>query len=308
MAKIAVVGEGVIDRFLMNESHTDVIGGSALNTAVAMKRAGADVVWFTRLASDANGKALTQYASAEGVLANHLITGTEPASLVEIQLADDGQPTYSFCLEGAVDWNWSVDELAGLSNGFQVVQISSLSAVLDPGADLILQTVERLRTLPNPPLITYDPNARPSAAQNELQAQQMRSRIAKMVGLSDLVKVSDEDMAWLEPDRNPIDSAKLWSKQGPKLVVLTRGAEGAKAFSDGEELVSIHGQSVQVIDTVGAGDTFMAWLVAQIVNQFECKIPTEIAAVTSLLEKASKAAAITCSRKGCNPPFVDEIL
>jgi len=308
MPKIAVIGEGVIDRFLTPVSHIDVIGGSGLNTAVAMKRAEADVVWFTRLANDSNGLAISQYAKTEGVLADSPIHGDEPASLVEVTLKEDGQPNYTFALEGAVDWAWSATELSGLAQSFDVIQISSLSAVLDPGADLILSTIQALRNNLNPPLISYDPNARPSAAKDEEQASQMRTRIKSMVENSDLVKVSDEDLTWLNPDHDPIETAKHWSTLGPKLLVLTRGAHGSKAFSNGQEIASIESESIEVKDTVGAGDTFMAWLVAQIATEFNCLIPAESNHITSLLEKASRAAAITCSREGCKPPYANEVI
>ena len=308
MPKIAVIGEGVIDRFVTPDSHIDVIGGSGLNTAVAMKRAGADAVWFTRLANDSNGLAISQYAKSEGVLANSPIYGDEAASLVEVTLKADGQPNYRFALEGAVDWAWDATELSGLAQSFDVIQISSLSAVLDPGAALILSTIQALRNNSNPPLISYDPNARPSATKDEKQANQMRTRIKSMVENSDLVKVSDEDLTWLNPDADPIETAKQWSTLGPKLLVLTRGAHGSKAFSNGQEISSIASQSIEVKDTVGAGDTFMAWLVAQIATEFNCLIPTESNHITSLLEKASRAAAITCSREGCKPPHANEVI
>lgn len=307
MSKVAVIGEGVIDRFINGDSHTDVIGGSGLNTAVAMKRAGVDAVWFTRLASDTNGIKLSQYARTEGVLADSPIEGLEAASLVKVILQSDGQPTYEFSLEGAVDWNWSESELNQLSNQFAVVQIGSLSAVLDPGADLLRSAVSQLKSGSNPPLITYDPNARPSAAQNGSQAELMRTRIQNMVELADLVKVSDEDLVWLKPGMDPIESARQWSNEGPQLVVLTRGSKGSKAFRHGQEISSIDGEKIDVVDTVGAGDTFMAWLVALIVLKFSCAIPTSSEKITSLLSTASKAAAITCSREGCKPPYANEL-
>ncbi len=307
MPKVAVIGEGVIDRFIDGSSHRDVIGGSGLNTAVAMRRAGVDATWFTRLATDPNGLKLSQYAHDEGVLSDSPFVGKEPASLVKVILKPDGQPSYEFSLEGAVDWNWNSDELQALANGFDIVQIGSLSAVLDPGADLLLQTIRSFKQSSNPPLVTYDPNARPSAAKDEFQAEQMRSRIQAMVQVSDLVKVSDEDLFWLKPGVDPSESARVWSTQGPKLVVLTLGANGSKAFSEGTEIASVSGEKTNVVDTVGAGDTFMAWLVAQIAHDYDSRIPSNSAEVTSLLQTASKAAAITCSREGCKPPYAGEL-
>lgn len=306
MSKIAVIGEGVIDRFVQDGKHKDVIGGSGLNTAVAARRAGADVNWFTRLSSDENGQALTSYALAEGVLSPAPVIGNEPASLVKVFLQSDGQPRYEFALDGSVDWMWSQSELSDLAN-YELIQIGSLSAVLEPGSSLILQKLQQLKDSPKPPLITYDPNARPSIAKDESESNRVRNQILKFVALSDLVKVSDEDLTWITPSSSPTETAKDWSLKGPTLVVMTQGAEGATAFVNGKEVVSIPGISIQVVDTVGAGDTFMAWLIAQIANQYSGVIPTEIAKLTSLLSVAAKAAAITCSREGCKPPNRSEV-
>ena len=307
MPKIAVIGEGVIDRFIDNGVHNDVIGGSGLNTAVALARAGSDVVWFTRISSDANGQVLKQYAKAQHVLSCDSIESSEPASLVNVFLAQDGQPKYEFALDGAVDWQWTTEELSGLRNSFNIIQVGSLSAVLEPGASRILSIIQSLKKSSVPPLITYDPNARPSAASNSDEAVLMKLRIQEFVALSDVVKVSDEDLKWIFPNLLPSDAAKDWSTRGPQLVVMTRGAAGALAFVDGEKVATVSGESVNVIDTVGAGDTFMAWLIHQLAHTYDCKIPNEKKAITSLLTVCAKAAAITCSRSGCQPPLASEV-
>jgi fructokinase len=305
--KIAVIGEGVIDRFIQGDSYHDVIGGSGLNTAVAMRRAGADAIWFTRSASDPNGQALTQYAEGEGVALQPPINGTEPASLVKVTISNDGQPQYEFHLDGSVDWHWHEGELDRLGEGFELIHLSSLSAVLDPGAELILNKINELKQQTTSPLISFDPNARPSAAKDETQASLMRTRIEEFVKLVDLVKVSDEDLGWIKPEIPAYESARLWSTAGPKLVVMTRGGEGAIAFSEGIEICSVPAVTVKVIDTLGAGDTFMGWLLYQIANEHNCRVPVDHDSVASLLNTAAKAAAITCTRKGCDPPFNSEI-
>lgn len=307
MTRIAVIGEGVIDQFISNDTHRDVIGGSGLNTAVAMRRAGSDAIWFTRLANDPYGLALAQYAASEGVLDPNCTVGGEPASLVKVFLSEAGQPRYEFALDGAVDWQWAFEELEPLKSSFDIISIGSLSAVLEPGATRLFQTLKDLKNCDKSPLITYDPNARPTAASNPEHALEMKSRIQAMVEIADLVKVSDEDLAWLTPEVSASETAKKWSTQGPKLVVVTKGGEGAVAFADGEEIASVDGVRIEVVDTVGAGDTFMAWLVSQIANSYNCEIPLDKNSITSLLSQSAKAAAITCSREGCKPPFAEEI-
>ncbi|MCX6403590.1 MAG: carbohydrate kinase [Actinobacteria bacterium] len=307
MPKIAVIGEGVIDRFIQGDSYHDVIGGSGLNTAVAMRRAGANATWFTRSASDPNGQALTKYAEAEGVALQPPIEGNEPASLVNVTISNNGQPQFEFHLDGSVDWHWQEGELDRLGEGFELIHLSSLSAVLDPGAELILHKIKEIKQQPTSPLISFDPNARPSAAKDENQACLMRTRIEEFVKLVDLVKVSDEDLGWIRPEIPAYELARLWSTAGPKLVIMTCGGEGAVAFSEGIEICTVPAVTVDVLDTLGAGDTFMGWLLYQIANEHNCRIPVDHNSAASLLSTAAKAAAITCSRNGCNPPFNSEI-
>lgn len=308
MPKIAVIGEGVIDRFITADSHKDVIGGSGLNTAVALKRAGSDAVWFTRLSSDVNGRLLAAYAESEGVLDSNVINAAEPAPLVKVHLSDSGQPRYEFELDGAADWQWVSSELQPLKTDYAVVQIGSLSAVLDPGAQILIDTLKELTETGRSPLVTYDPNARPSAAVDEPQALLMKKRINQVVELADLIKVSDEDLNWIFPTQEPAESARQWSERGPQLVVMTMGGDGAVAYRFGKEVTRVPGEKIQVVDTVGAGDTFMAWLIHGVESLHDCKVPTSESDIKSLLSTAAKAAAITCSREGCKPPFANELL
>lgn len=307
MTKIAVIGEGVIDRFIDGHASRDVIGGSGLNTAVASARAGAETHWFTRTSSDLNGKALSAYARSEGVLSDDCVQGLEPASIVEVHLSKNGQPSYEFSLEGAVDWQWTESELSTLKDRYELIHVSSLSAVIEPGASLIRKTLQNLKSKVDSPLITYDPNSRPAAAKDSSHELEMKNHILAMVGISDVVKVSDEDLSWLDETKPADVIAKHWSTLGPKLVVLTKGASGASAFAGGEEIANVNGEIIEVADTVGAGDTFMGWVIAQIANEHNFEIPTTRAAITSLLQKSARAAAINCTRVGCVPPFRNEL-
>lgn len=307
MPKIAVIGEGVIDRFSDGLAFRDVIGGSGLNTAVASARAGADTHWFTRTSTDLNGQALSDYARAEGVLSEDCVKGLEPASIVVVHLSKTGQPRYEFSLDGSVDWQWTESELSTLDEGYELIHVCSLSAVLEPGASLIHKTLQSIKSKSSSPLITYDPNSRPAAAKDSSHELEMKNQILAMVEISDLVKVSDEDLYWLDSNRSADEVAQHWSTIGPQLVVLTKGASGAVAFAGGYEIARVFGEKIEVADTVGAGDTFMGWLIAQIANEHNFEIPTTNEAVTSLLEKSARAAAINCTRFGCVPPFRKEL-
>ena len=306
-AKVAVVGEAVIDRFLEPNGARDVIGGSPLNTAVALRRAGVECDWWGRMSSGTEGEALAAYAEDNSVGGNRVLRTDEPATLVTIELNAAGVPSYGFHLDGASDWGWTTDELSGLKE-FSVIQIGSLATVMEPGSSALLETLSALAALENPPLISFDPNARPKAAKDSDDAQRMRNRVEQFVSLSNFIKVSDEDLEWLHPNSDPLNSAAQWSLKGPELVIMTRGSEGAVAFRHGFEVASTPGLHVDVVDTVGAGDTFMAWLLRCIVEEHNLQVPTDAADIAHIMSEAAHAAAITCSRKGCNPPLRAEVL
>ncbi len=305
---IGVFGEGVIDRFLETDGFIDIIGGSALNCAVALQRAGVNAEWIARVSTDTEGDALATYALENHVASVRTIRSNEPSSIVTVELGPQGIPTYGFELEGSVDWQWTPAELDTVFADLELLQLSSLSCVLSPGAKYLPAALEKVKNTNPKLIITYDPNARPRAAADENAAEQMRQRIESLVPFADLVKVSDEDLEWISPDREPHVVAAEWSLRGPQLVVLTRGEKGSQAFKDGIEYAATIIHALPMVDTVGAGDTFMAWLIRSIVEDHELTIPTVVEDISKMLREASKAAAINCSRKGCQPPSRDEVL
>lgn len=305
---VGVFGEGVIDRFIGHTGSEDVIGGSALNAAVALRRAGIDSQWCARVSLDHDGSALAKYATVNGVASHRMLRREEPASIVTIRTNQDGIPTYEFQLEGAVDWQWTENELEESLRGLDVLQMSSLSCVLSPGADRLPAVLRNLKNDDSSLTVCFDPNARPRAAKDDRHAQQMKDRVIELVKLSDLVKVSDEDLEWLTPQASPEETARVWSQLGPQLVVLTRGSAGAMAFQSGDLVSAVPGVETSVVDTVGAGDTFMAWLLRGIVEDHANRIPQMPEHIEKLMAQAAAAAAITCSRKGCNPPLRSEVI
>ena len=306
--QVAVIGEGVIDRFVDADSTRDVIGGSPLNTAVALRRAGVDATWWNRVSTDPEGAAIFAYAEQNGVAGRGVIRVAAPTSVVRIQLNDHGVPSYTFELAGAADWSWSDADFAGLGSEYSLVQIGSLTCVLQPGSDALLKAVRGLRAGSNPPVISYDPNARPKAASDEADADRMRQRVLDFVAEADLIKVSDEDLEWLAPGVPPTATAMQWSANGPKLVIMTKGRQGSAAFVNGVKVADEPIIDLPLVDTVGAGDTFMAWLVRGIVTDHDCQIPSAPADISRLLQQATLASAINCSRAGCNPPLRAEVL
>ena len=302
--RVTVVGEVVIDRFLHPDGTVvDVPGGSAANTALALQRSGIETALRARFSTDDAGRKLRQINAAEGLDLTASPDASEPASIVMIKLAEDGQPAYTFCIAGAADWAWTAEELAApLPPGTGLVHFGSVAAVWLPGADRMRDWIT---TLAARPLVSFDPNARPAAATSDADAQAMREGIDQWISIADFVKVSDEDLRWITPDDDEDITAAKWSER-TNFVVMTRGERGASVFIDGAKRFEVPGVPTEVVDTVGAGDTFMAWLIRGVLRGHEQQSLTELAhnevELRNIVQTAVRAAAVTVSRRGCNPP------
>lgn len=304
-----VIGEVVIDRFFHADGTVlDVAGGSSANTAIALQRAGVPTALRARFSLDEAGRTLRAHNAAQSLDLSASPDVSDPASVVEVRLAADGQPSYVFRLAGAADWQWTEAELAApLPVHTALVHAGSLAAVLEPGASRIRRWVTSLDPRP---LISFDPNARPAAAASPAEAEAMRDAVEAWCRVADFIKVSDEDLRWLAPLETESAHAAAWS-QHTNFVVMTRGGEGASVYVDGALAFEVPGERVDVIDTVGAGDTFMAWLIKGVLEAVATRSLAELAhdtaALRSIVTRAGRAAAINCSRRGCNPPYADEV-
>ena len=300
MAKITVLGEVVIDRIHSNGQSKDVAGGSAANCALALSKIGEEVFFRTRYSKDSAGEFLYANAVSNGLDVSQSIRANEPATIVDVFLNPAGSPSYEFHMSGTADWAWQSEELELFPIAkSEALVFGSLAAVLQPAHDVLIPWISRAKN--SGTLISYDPNARPSAVLPS-EAIQIRQRISKLVTLSNVVKVSDEDLEWINPAVEPDKQASKWSTEGPELVVLTRGAHGASAFRNGLCIANVPGVRTDVVDTVGAGDTLMAWLVSGLLS-LEPQMRFNAGSVESVVHRAVKAAAITCSRAGCQPPI-----
>ena len=304
MAGYTVLGEVVVDRIHIDGKVQDIPGGSAANCALALSKIAPDVKFLARFSTDQFGELLFQTALSNGLDVSDAVRCEQPATLVNVRLKDDGSPNYEFLMDGSADWHWRESELAKHDLTTQSAFIyGSLAAILDESYNTLQSwlAANKHQNL----LIAYDPNARPTAIAKE-QADLIRNRILELVKSANVVKVSDEDLNWIAPNSDPLKIASSWSQLGPELVVLTKGSDGACAFRNGICIANVPGIKTQVIDTVGAGDTLMAWLIAGLVELPENQ-RFNAGLVESALRKAVKAAAITCSRKGCNPPELVEV-
>jgi fructokinase len=206
---------------------------------------------------------------------------------------------YRFGVEGTADFQWTDAELASAGLGAAVVHFGSLASWTPPGDRVIARRIGQLR---DKALVSYDPNVRPRLQTDRPAA---RRHVEDAVGLADVVKTSVDDLAWLYPGMAAAAAARSWLTRGPQLVVVTGGAAGATGYLPDQE-VFCPGHPTAVVDTVGAGDAFMAGLLDALAEQ-ELLHRGDVAALATdrlraLLDHASLVAALTCARAGANPP------
>ncbi|BDZ40142.1 carbohydrate kinase family protein [Microbacterium suwonense] len=292
--RVVVIGEALIDIVHRADGRVDEVpGGSPANVALTVGRLGDAAELVAAVGADAHGDVIRAWLAESGVRLS-AVEGERTATSTA-RLAADGSATYEF----DITWRLPADLSIGTPG---VVHAGSIASILHPGADVVQQL---LRTAESTALITFDPNVRPALIPDRDDA---RRRVEALVALADVVKASDEDLTWLYPERSPLDSADAWRRSGPAVVVVTTGGDGAAAVTRGGVTRS-PGRPVTVVDTVGAGDTFMGALIHGLLHlRFagaEARpLLREIDApdLERILSFAARAAAITVSRPGADPP------
>jgi fructokinase len=289
---VLVVGESLVDIVHAADGSTrEYAGGSAANVAVALARLGRPVQFVTAWADDERGRVLAEHLDRAGVrLATdpHVLTRTATAAAT---LGADGAASYEFDLE----WRIGPVEVEPP----RVVHTCSLGAVLEPGATDVVALVSKLRDVAT---ISYDINARPAITGT---GAGLVALVERMVAVSDLVKASDEDLAALYPDLDLEVAARRLLTLGPVAVVVTRGPDGATWFAD-HAMVDIASLPVEVADTIGAGDTFGAAMIDALWDRGPlAELPAE--EIADVLAHAARAAAVTVSRPGADPPYRSEL-
>ena len=300
-ARILIAGEALTDIVVdADGARREHPGGSPLNVAVALSRLGHDAHLLTAIGDDARGDAIRAHLDESGVQLTPASVRPGRTSTAEAVLDAHGAATYTF------DLTWDPDT-AGLPEATNAVHTSSIAAVLEPGATTLSAL---LRSARGSSTISYDPNARPTLMG---APEDVRARIEENIALSDVVKASDEDVAWLYGTEDVEDVAASWRDLGPSLTVLTRGGDGAVAFSASGR-VQVAPVQVEVVDTVGAGDTFSAGILDALAakgllgadrREMLAAIPSDDLA--TVLRRAAALSAITVSRAGANPPWSHEL-
>lgn len=309
VAAVAVVGEALIDlipiggsggRTDVQDLYQGVPGGSPANVAVGLARLGVPTRIAARVSGDPPGRILRRRLADAGIDLRALVAASEPSSVALVSHGADG-PYYDLRLHGTADWQWTEAELQRLDpDSLSALHVGSLAAVLPPGAHEIAALVRRVRRTAT---VAYDPNVRP---EHMAAVPDARGRINALIGLADVVKLSDADLAWLEPGTDPAAFARRQVSAGAAVCVVTLGASGAiGACAAG--LVEVPAFPVEVVDTVGAGDAYMSALLAGLHDRRLLGAPAELQAIdartlATILTDAALAAAITCGRRGSDPP------
>jgi fructokinase len=300
--RTAFVGEALIDftaepgAGLRLQGH---VGGALLNGAVAAARLGVPVGYVTQLSTDLFGERLLAHLQANGIATGLVLRSAAPSTLAFVERTPQTN-RYAFYMQGTADVLWAPDPLPDLPDSCRWLHYGSNLLTREPSGQRVLDFARAQR---GRVLRVFDPNARPSLVE-DLAA--WRARCAECVAECELLKLSDEDCALLVPGQALDAAAGAWLQAGPFAVLLTRGAEGATLYRRGHAPVSVRPPPVQVVDTIGAGDTFGAGLSTALLDQGVqdagalAALPTE--AWAAVLRFAATAAALNCAREGADPP------
>lgn len=299
-----ICGEALYDVFVEEETATGLrldarIGGSPFNVAIGLSRLGQRSALFTGVSLDPLGDRLMRALQDEGVETGFLVRKPNLTTLALVGLQSDSGARYSFYGGQSADRAVERGDLPVLSEDFACLHFGSYSLVAEPAAGAFLALAERES---GRRLITLDPNVRPAI---EPDLEIWRSRIAQFSSFANIVKASDEDLSLLYPDSSIGEVAEAWLKAGVSLVVVTRGDGGASLWS-GSNLVERAAVATEVVDTVGAGDSFQAALLCGLAELGKLSpdgvldLGPDLA--KSLLTFATEAAAVTCGRRGADLP------
>jgi fructokinase len=276
-----------------------VVGGGPANTAKALARLGHDVHFIDGISSDAYGQSARAELLRDGVNLDLALTSDKPTCTATVSLDAQGVASYEFLIDGTATFDfhssWLPDPYRFQP---QVLHIGTLVTVIEPGASALYDWAMQVAEFAP---IVFDPNIRPSVQPDR---DLYEAAVEKWAALSAVIKVSDDDLAWLFPNQSIDDVANRWINDGVFLVVVTRGANGLVGFTtDGR--VEVPGVKVDVVDTVGAGDTVGAIVVEAMASHGLVELRGDV--LKEVLSRAAHAAAITCSRQGAQPPYKHEL-
>lgn len=300
--RIALTGEALID-FTASEAGTLAFlgheGGSPLNTAVACARLGQPTGFCTQLSTDLFGERLMAFLQGNGVDTRFILRSNAPSTLAFVERTPQTN-RYAFYTRGSADATWAPEPLPQLPAECRFLHFGSISLLQDPAATRIADLVAANK---GQRVIVFDPNVRPSLIAD---MPAFRARVAAWFALADLVKLSDEDAELLAPGQ-PVDAlAAECLKAGARAVIVTRGGDGATLWRTGHAPLAVAAPRVQVVDTIGAGDTFTAGLSVSLLAH-GVEQPAQLGELSDeawreVMAFAATAAALNCTREGADPP------
>lgn len=300
--RFVVCGEALIDLLPAEKTSSPaetrwsaLAGGGPMNTAVALTRLGEDVEFLGRLGGDAFGAQIAGYLEANEVGLDLAVHTQDPTSLAVVSLDEDGKAQYTFHFDGTSNFGWQSHEFPVLAED-DWLHFGSIGAVVGRGVKPLLDFVSATDAT-----VSYDINIRPSVQPDRNAYFHTVADLMAAVGSGGgIVKASDDDINWLVDDDDPLSYAETWVvEHGLSLFIVTMGADGVVALKPDGRRISVPGLPVDLVDTVGAGDTFMAGFLTAYTAD-----PTDMEAA---LHRGAAAAAMVCSRKGANPPTTSEL-
>jgi fructokinase len=308
---ILCCGEALIDFVPLEDArgYQPCPGGSIYNIAVGLGRLEAPVGFLGRISTDFFGDLLINYLAENGVSPEFTLRADGPTTLAFVSLPDGRhtEPRYVFYANDAVDRTLTPTDLPSeFSDNVQALHFGSISLVLEPGASSFEGLMQRES---GRRVLSLDPNIRPSLISDR---EAYRKRFEGWLRFMDIVKLSLADLEWLYPGSDARKIIQTWLGWGPSVCLLTLGSQGASGFTDEGIEAGVPSPRITVVDTVGAGDTFLAatlnWLYEneKLANKQALRFLTADQ-LTACLEYATRAAAINCSRPGANPPYRHEM-
>jgi fructokinase len=299
MGQVWVVGEVLIDLIPEGVDRKPVVGGGPANTAKALAKLGIDTQFIDGISTDGYGQMAKDELVSAGLKLDYVKYSDKPTCLAIVSLSESGSAAYKFVIENTATFDFTSEWLPNPQTDHpSLLHIGTLATVIEPGASVLFEWAQSVAKVA---LIVFDPNTRPAVMSDR---KQYLTQVERWVAISSAVKVSDEDIKWLYPSLEIDQVVNNWLIKGPSLIVVTYGDKGLAGYRK-DEKASVDALKVKVADTVGAGDTVGAILVEAIVKDGLDSLTGS--RLESMLKRAAKAAAITVSRVGANPPTSEEL-
>ena len=299
MAQVWVAGEVLIDLIPNGNTSKPIVGGGPANTAKALARVGVDTQFIDGISTDNYGLMIKDELLTSGIKLDYVKYSDKPTCLAKVSLDKKGSASYEFVIEGTATFDFSQQWLPNPAQlKPSLLYTGTLATIIEPGASELFTWAQSVAKVAP---IVFDPNVRAAVVSDR---KIYLSQVERWVAISSAVKVSQEDLTWLYPSLEIDQIVNDWLTLGVLLVVVTFGDQGLAAFRLGEK-IKVDAIKVKVVDSVGAGDTVGAILVEAIVKDGLASLSGR--SLELMLKRAAKAAAITVSRAGANPPMSEEI-